>query len=159
MPKVLHQNNSAKDSSCSLLPPLVHPPGLGSGRSGRCAFIGGDRDGGHPHPITIEDRELYRRILRIDKPWYIASVDLQSSPREVHIYLAHEEQSHWPCTECGAASPLYDHQPERRWRHQDTCQYRTILPAEPPRSQCSTHGVRVVKLPWAEPSSRFTAFV
>jgi len=67
--------------------------------------------------------------------------------------------AHWPCTECGAASPLYDHQPERRWRHLDTCQYRTILPAEPPRSQCSTHGVRVVKLPWAEPSSRFTAFV
>ena len=39
----------------------------------------------------------------------------------------------------------------------DTCQYRTILHADPPRSQCPTHGVRVVKLPWAEPSSRFTA--
>jgi len=28
---------------------------------------------------------------------------------------------------------------------------------EPPRSECSNHGVRVVKMPWAEPSSRFTA--
>lgn len=55
------------------------------------------------------------------------------------------------------SSKLYDHQPERQWRHLDTCQYRTILHAEPPRSQCPTHGVRVVKLPWAEPSSRFTA--
>jgi hypothetical protein len=35
--------------------------------------------------------------------------------------------------------------------------YRTILHADPPRSQCPSHGVRVVKLPWAEPSSRFTA--
>ena len=42
-------------------------------------------------------------------------------------------------------------------RHLDTCQYQTILHAEPPRSECSQHGVRVVKLPWAEPSSRFTA--
>ena len=52
---------------------------------------------------------------------------------------------------------LHDHQPERRWRHLDTCQYRTILHARPPRSDCSEHGPRVVRLPWAEASSRFTA--
>jgi transposase len=52
---------------------------------------------------------------------------------------------------------LYDHQAERRWRHLDTCQYRTILHAKVPRSDCPEHGPRVVKLPWAEPSSRFTA--
>ena len=39
----------------------------------------------------------------------------------------------------------------------DTCQYRTILHAEPPRSECRDHGVKVIQLPWAEPSSRFTA--
>jgi len=105
----------------------------------------------------MEDRELYRRILGLEKPWYVESVDLQLKPREVHIYLAHEDLPTWPCGECGVASPLYDHQPERRWRHLDTCQYRTIVHAEPPRSQCPTHGVRVVKLPWAEPSGRFTA--
>jgi transposase len=38
----------------------------------------------------------------------------------------------------------------------DTCQYRTILHACPPRMQCAEHGVRVVQLPWAEPGSRFT---
>src|SRR5574338_988609 len=51
----------------------------------------------------------------------------------------------------------YDHQPYRRWRHLDTCQYQTILHAKPPRAECGTHGVRAVKLPWAEPGSRFTA--
>jgi transposase len=105
----------------------------------------------------MEDRELYRRILGLESPWYVESVNLQLSPREVHIHLAHEDAPTWPCAECGAAGKLYDHQPERRWRHLDTCQYRTILHAEPPRSQCPTHGVRVVKLPWAEPSGRFTA--
>ena len=105
----------------------------------------------------MEDRELYRRILGIEKPWYVASVTLQADPCEVHIYLAHDALSRWPCAECGADGKLYDHQPERQWRHLDTCQYRTILHAEPPRSQCPQHGVRVVKLPWSEPSSRFTA--
>jgi transposase len=41
--------------------------------------------------------------------------------------------------------------------HLDTCQFKTILHAEPPRSNCSQHGARTVKLPWAEPNSRFTA--
>jgi hypothetical protein len=36
-------------------------------------------------------------------------------------------------------------------------QYQTILRAEPPRGKCSNHGLRVVKMAWAEPSSRFTA--
>jgi len=107
--------------------------------------------------MGMEDRELYRRILGIEDPWYVASVDLRLQPQQVHVYLAHEDLPSWPCAECAAPSPLYDHQPERQWRHLDTCQYRTILHADPPRSQCPTHGVRVVKLPWAEPSSRFTA--
>ncbi len=105
----------------------------------------------------MEDRDLYGRILGLEKPWYVASVDLRLAPGEVHVHLAHEDLASWPCPECGTASKLYDHQPERQWRHLDTCQYRTILHAEPPRSQCPTHGVKVVKMPWAEPSSRFTA--
>ena len=116
-------------------------------------------DGVYRHPITMEDRELYRRILGIEHPWTVASVDLQLLPKEVHIYLTHADLPSWPCAECGAPGRLYDHQPERQWRHLDTCQYRTILHADPPRSQCPTHGVRVVKLPWAEPSSRFTALL
>lgn len=76
---------------------------------------------------------------------------------EVLVYLAHALEAEWQCAECGKVCPLYDHQPERRWRHLDTCQYRTILHAQPPRTHCGEHGVRAVKMPWAEPSSRFTA--
>lgn len=104
----------------------------------------------------MQDRELFRRILGIEAPWYVAAVDLKLEQGEVHVHLAHEEMVHWPCPECGAPCKLHDHHPERRWRHLDTCQYQTILHAEPPRSECSEHGVRVVRLPWAQPQSRFT---
>ena len=105
----------------------------------------------------MQDRELYRQILGIESPWFVKQVELKLSEGEVHAYLDHEEVKSWPCPECGAASKLHDHQLERRWRHLDTCQYRTILHAQPPRAECREHGVGVVKLPWAEPSSRFTA--
>jgi transposase len=105
----------------------------------------------------MQDHELYGRILGIEAPWQVERVQLQLQQGEVHVYLAHQNQAQWACAECGALRPLYDHQAEREWRHLDTCQYRTILHAAPPRTQCPEHGVRVVKLPWAERGSRFTA--
>jgi transposase len=53
--------------------------------------------------------------------------------------------------------PGYDRAPERRWRHLDTCQYRTVLTARIPRVECPEHGVRQIRVPWAEDRSRFTA--
>jgi len=105
----------------------------------------------------VQDRELYAQILGINEPWQVERVDLKLDEGEVHVHLQHDAGVTWPCAECGKPCALYDHQPERRWRHLDTCQYRTILHASPPRSDCAEHGVRSVKLPWAEPSSRFTA--
>ncbi len=105
----------------------------------------------------MQDHELYRRILGIEAPWYVDSVELKLEVGEIHVRLAHHDMIDWPCPECRTACKLYDHQPERHWRHLDTCQYQTILHAEPPRSEGSNHGVRVVKMAWAEPASRFTA--
>jgi len=105
----------------------------------------------------MQDRELYRQILGIEAPWFVERVELKLAEGEVHVHLDHHEVMNWPCPECGADCRLYDHQPERQWRHLDTCQYETILHAKPPRAECGQHGVRVVKLAWAEPSSRFTA--
>lgn len=105
----------------------------------------------------MQDRELYRQILGIEAPWFVDRVELKLSDGEVHVYLDHGEMASWPCPECGTGCKLYDHQGERQWRHLDTCQYQTVLHAQPPRTECGEHGVRVVKLAWAEPSSRFTS--
>jgi transposase len=105
----------------------------------------------------MQDRQLYAEILGIQAPWFVDRVELKLCDGEVHVYLEHHEVEQWPCPECREACRQYDHQPERQWRHLDTCQYQTILHAKPPRAECDQHGVRVAKLPWAEPSSRFTA--
>lgn len=51
---------------------------------------------------------------------------------------------------------VYDHAASRTWRHLDTCQYRTLLHAAPPRVKCEEHGVRQAQLPWAGRKSQFT---
>lgn len=105
----------------------------------------------------MQDRHLYAQILGIELPWSVDRVELELEKGAIHVYLKHTDEVSWLCPECGRECTLYDHQPERQWRHLDTCQYRTILHAEPPRGKCPEHGVKVIKLPWAEPSSRFTA--
>jgi len=104
----------------------------------------------------MQDNELYRRLLGIESPWEVSGVDLDLSQGEVRVRLEHTKDAKWVCAECGKSCALYDHQGERRWRHLDTCQYRTVLVAAVPRTRCAEHGVRCVRLPWAEASSRFT---
>jgi transposase len=105
----------------------------------------------------LQDKDLYSQILGIREPWSVDRVDLDLKKGEVNVHLTHDAGAQWPCPECGTLCPLYDHQPLRRWRHLDTCQLRTILNADPPRSNCPEHSARTVKLPWAETGSRFTA--
>lgn len=104
----------------------------------------------------MQDRQLYEQILGIASPWYVADVELKLEAGEVRVQLAHRDDASWTCPECGRACPLHDHAAERTWRHLDTCQYQTLLLAAAPRTNCPEHGVRAVRLPWAEPHSRFT---
>lgn len=105
----------------------------------------------------MQDRQLYEQILGIPSPWSVERVELNLEEGEVHVYLEHPERAVWRCAQCERECPLYDHMPSRTWRHLDTCQYRTLLHADPPRTNCAEHGVHAVRLPWAEPHSRFTS--
>jgi len=104
----------------------------------------------------MRDTELYRYLLGIEGPWTVERVTLDMENQRVDVLVTHPEGFRWPCPECGAMASLYDHAPERAWRHLDSCQFKTFLHARPPRINCREHGVRQVRLSWAEASSRFT---
>ena len=76
--------------------------------------------------------------------------------QSVEVFADHKPTARFCCPECGKELGLYDHAEERRWRHLDSCQFRTYLVARVPRVDCPEHGVRQAKVPWAEPRSRFT---
>jgi transposase len=104
----------------------------------------------------MQDRQLYEQILGIASPWFVERVELKLEAGQVDVHLAHRPDTTWTCPECGRACPVHDHHGPRTWRHLDTCQYRTLLHASVPRTNCPEHGVRLVRVPWAEPHSRFT---
>jgi len=104
----------------------------------------------------MRDTDLYRHLLGLSAPWVVSDVNLDIQGQRVDVFVNHPSDLYWPCPECGAEGPLYDHGSERVWRHLDSCQFQTFLHARPPRVNCPEHGVRQVRLPWAEPHARFT---
>jgi len=70
--------------------------------------------------------------------------------------VVHPGRTRFACSDCERRLSVYDHAAERAWRHLDSCAFLTFLHASPPRVACPEHGVHQVRLPWAEPHSRFT---
>jgi transposase len=105
----------------------------------------------------MRDTELYRAILGLESPWTVARVELDVKAGQVDVYAEHAKRKTWLCPECDAACGLHDHDEERTWRHLDSCQFKTLLHARIPRVHCDEHGVRQVRVPWAEAGGRFTA--
>src|SRR5712691_2191793 len=103
----------------------------------------------------MRDKDLYEKILGIEAPWSVTEVELDLKKGEVRVHVA-DTSERLTCPECGKPCPGYDRLP-RRWRHLDTCQYRTVLVALVPRVECPEHGVRQIQVPWDESGSRFTA--
>ena len=104
----------------------------------------------------MKDTDLYQHVLGLREPWSVSKVELDIKAQRVDVWVEHPKDLKWPCPECEVEGALYDHAEERVWRHLDTCQFQTLLHARPPRVNCPEHGVRQVRLPWAEPHGRFS---
>jgi transposase len=74
--------------------------------------------------------------LGIEEPWKVSEVELDVKRERIDVQVVHDEGVRCPCPECGELITVYDHAPERVWRHLDTCQFKTYLHARIPRVNC-----------------------
>lgn len=98
--------------------------------------------------------EFYEGLLGVESPWEIEGIERDGQSREVHVRIICAEDE-LACPICGKASPIHD-RTKRKWRHLDSCNHKTIIEADVPRTRCEEHGVLQVLIPWAEKNSRFT---
>jgi transposase len=104
----------------------------------------------------MQDKELYEEILGLESPWSVDRIEIDHDAEEIRIGVKHPRGTKFACPECNLQLPCHDHAEQRRWRHLDSCQFKTILLANVPRVKCPEHGVKNVEVPWAEKHSRFT---
>ncbi len=99
--------------------------------------------------------EHYQKLLGLQSPWAVDSVDLSIKKMRVSIEVVYLGEK-GVCPECGKSCSIYDHQRERTWRHLDTMQFETLLHSRTPRVKCADHGVLNIQVPWAAKHSHFT---
>lgn len=104
----------------------------------------------------MKDTNLYQQILGDTSPWHVSAVRLDAAAQTVEIEMAMNGDELWGCPECGRKMRSHGTE-KRKWRHLDSCQFKTFLVADVPRVNCPDHGTRTVKVPWSEPRGRFTA--
>ncbi len=105
----------------------------------------------------MQDKELYRQLLGLKKPWEVAEVKVDLEGQQVDIWVKWPVDKKASCPECNRECDIYDHRKERGWRHLDTMQFQTILHCRIPRVKCNEHGVKSIGVAWAESRSQFTA--
>ena len=102
----------------------------------------------------MQDRQLYEQLLGVSAPWEVGRVTLKPEAQEIEVEVRCLE-TQWGCPTCGQRMQGHGHE-ERRWRHLDSCQFKTIVVCAVPRVRCPEPGPQPVAVPWAEPRSRFT---
>ena len=103
----------------------------------------------------MNNSKLYQQIPGLAAPWSVASVTMKKEERTIEVEVVCADQV-WACPTCGQRAHVHDRE-RRRWRHLDSCQFKTILVADVPRVKRPEHGTVTAQVPWAEKHSRFTA--
>jgi len=104
----------------------------------------------------MDEKAFYTKILRIKLPWYVKQVKMDEAAQRIDIYVEHEKDIRVRCPECGFFYGMYDHSPERIYRHLDTCQMETYIHVRPPRVNCPKHGVKQIDSEMGENGSDMT---
>lgn len=99
----------------------------------------------------------YQQILGDMSPWVVSEVRLDVGRLVNEVRLTVRPDAIWACPQCHGRMHIKEWR-TRRWRHLDSCQFKTILEAAVPLVECAEHGAQTVQVPWAEKSSRFTLF-
>lgn len=103
----------------------------------------------------MDEFTIFTAALNIKSPWFIKDVLLKQEDHgeDLHITIGHEKGAKFNYE--GTDYPVYDHQ-ARTWKHLDFFQHQCYLHAEVPRVKTLEGTVRLIQVPWAEPSSSFT---
>jgi len=99
--------------------------------------------------------QLFDLILNLGDEWKVERVYANFKTEEIDViigYIGKEAEDPDTLEMC----PIYDHTPNRRWRHLDTMQYKTYINCSVSRVKTSSGKVKTIRVPWADGYERHT---
>lgn len=100
-------------------------------------------------------KDFFNLLLDFGNDWVVTKVDVNVKSEEIHIDLAYQSDN-YEDPETAKPAKLYDHAPERIWRHLDILQYRCYIRCRIPRVLCENGKVKLINFGWADKHDRHT---
>ncbi len=94
-------------------------------------------------------RDFYAQSANILKPWKVVEVEICAETRSVEVRVECEKGTKWTDPETRERAHIHSWS-ERRWRHLDTCEYKTVIIAKVPRLKLPSGKTMTVIVPWSE---------
>ncbi len=104
----------------------------------------------------MRDTGLYEQILGLELPWRVNTVTMNKAEATITVRVELPGAARLACPACGRAQCAIKDRQARTWRHLDTCQFKTLISAPLPRTDCPACGVKTIVPPWSLKHSRFT---
>lgn len=99
---------------------------------------------------------FFESILGIKRPWHITRVTHDNVNNRVDLYVEHAQGIRFPCPVCKEFSSVYDHAPEREFRHLNVFNFKTYIHVRIPRVDCPRDGVQQIEHGLAESKGTVT---
>ena len=99
--------------------------------------------------------QFFDLLLHLDDTWQVTEVKADHTALTLDISIVYIGKTA-DCPRTAVPMPIYDHAPERRWRHLDTMQYITHIRCRLPRVLGTDGKVLTVAPPWADRYGRQT---
>ena len=101
-------------------------------------------------------RDFYAQSANVLKPWKVIEVEICPETQSVEVRVECEDGTVWTDPKTRERAHVHEWR-ERRWRHLDTCEYKTVIIAKVPRLKLPSGETMTVVVPWSEEGGgRFT---
>lgn len=95
--------------------------------------------------------------LGVPSPWFVKSVELNTSEERIDVYFDFIKGSEFACPICNKSCKIHDTK-DRSWRHLSLFHYESYIHARVPRTKCEEHDTKTVVIPWSRSDTGFTSF-
>jgi transposase len=99
---------------------------------------------------------FFESLLGIKRPWHITQVTHDKERNRVDLYVEHDKGIRFPCPVCKEFCSIYDHAPEREFRHLNVFHFLTYIHVRIPRVNCPRDGVQQIEHGLAESNGTVT---
>lgn len=99
--------------------------------------------------------QYFDLLLNLTDDWQVTDISTNYKLKEIRLTITHIGKQ-CECPDSFDLCSIYDHAPQREWRHLDTMEFKTFILCKLPRITTKKGNIKTISPPWADRHVRYT---